>query len=134
VAHEKAYFVVVAQVGSNVMLVHRSSDKKLAYEVASGQPDGTGFVLEVSRDTDPGIAGGMEVEARRQAEQMEGEASTFLRPRSVLTEPVVDQQPKDPKEGAATARRAADLKENREPGDRTGCRQGIDGQGHQEVD
>ena len=111
-AHEKAYFVVVAQVGSNVMPVHRSNDKKLAYEVASGQPDETGFVLEVSRDTDPGIAGGMEVEARRQAEQMEGEGSTFLRPRSPGDEPVADNQPKDPKAVAATARRAADLKES----------------------
>lgn len=111
-AHEKAYFVVVAQVGSNLMLVHRSNDRMLAEEVASGQPDGTGFVLEVRRDIDPGIAGGLDREARNEAEQLEGKQVRQDR-REAAGTPMTEDMKKDldTDGAAATARRAADLVE-----------------------
>jgi hypothetical protein len=112
VAHEKAYFVAVAQVGSPWMLVHRANDKTLAQLVADGQPDGSGFVVEVSRNTDPGLAGGMEAEVRHQAEQLEGEEMRRQRREATGGSMTEDQRKAEDKEsGAATARRAADLVE-----------------------
>jgi hypothetical protein len=112
VAHEKAYFVFVAQIGSNVMLVHRANDRRLAEEVSSGQPDGTGFVWEVSRDTDPGVAGGMDRDARSEAEQLEGKQLRQDR-REAAGTPMSEDMKRglDTEGAAATARRAADLVE-----------------------
>jgi hypothetical protein len=86
--HEKRYKVFHAMTGSFPMYVGEYEDLDVAREVAAGQPDGSGFAVEVYRDVDPGVAGGIDRAARQEEQQEEGRQTQRARREAASVTPL----------------------------------------------